>query len=165
VIGVISPSRLKLFTGTEEGDGPFFKGTPADEAGFRYGDVIVAMSDPRTRARLPILPDDPFFPGQGQRRFHRVLAPPCRFWRARRSGARRTNGRAGKPPMFVTLSVKPMFRNDLGVRMQMGPIQVIRVGSSAEGKIRVANARSNWKPNMIEAVTVKEADAPRRLQR
>jgi len=36
VIGVISPSRLKLFTGTEEGDGPFFKGTPADEAGFRY---------------------------------------------------------------------------------------------------------------------------------
>ncbi len=158
VIGVAPPSRLQFIAKRELEEGPYIAGTPAHKAGFEYGDTIIAMTDPDDPSKVTDLPEDPRHKGHGQRDFFEFL--------------RRMNLLAGKEVTVrvrrgeekvateVEIKVAPMFRVDLGVRMQMGPILAVREGSKADGAVLPPRTVADKKLNgdIIESVSVLDAD-------
>ncbi len=67
VIGVGASYKPQMQLKGDPKLGPYFAGTPAAKAGFKYGDVIVAMSDPDNPKLVTELPDDPNYPDHDQR--------------------------------------------------------------------------------------------------
>jgi regulator of sigma E protease len=157
VIGVIAPQRLKLVAKREGGHGPFDAGTSAAAADkFEYDDVIIGMSDPNDPAKVTDLPPDPFAPDSGMRDYFeftrrlQLLVDKEITLRVQRG--------SGDKTATVDVKVKPMYRYDLGVVMKMGPIKMVRQKSPADGKVRIADSEKQKKADLIEAVTVAEAD-------
>ncbi len=156
IIGVQSPPRLRLAVRREALYGPFYPGTTAADAGFKAGDQIVAMSDPDDPMTVTPLPDDPRFPNMGKHdyfEFHKRmehLAGEEVIFRVAR-------GESGAET--ADIKVKPMYRIDLGVRMQMGPIRVVRDNSPASREnLRGPNKEKKLEGDLIEAVTVMDID-------
>jgi regulator of sigma E protease len=163
VIGVQSASKPQFFLKGDPKQGPYYADTPAAEGKFKYGDIIVGMTDPDIQGKVfnadlvSPLPDDKNYPGTGQRDYAEF--------------ARRAQLLADKQivlqvvpaddpdatPRSVTLA--PIYRLDLGVRMQMGPVLAIREGSGADGKIKPANPDDKTAAgDKILAVSVIDAD-------
>lgn len=157
VIGVSSPRRLQLAARRDSLDGPFAPGTTAAKAGFEYGDVIVGMSDPDDRSKITDLPEDPRHPGLGkrdffefERRMHHLAGKEVTL-RVRRGG--------DKNPTMLDIKVAPMFRPDLGIRMQMGPILVVQKNSSAaKHDVRGPDRDKKTEGDLIQSVSVLGAD-------
>ncbi len=158
VIGVLSASKPQLALKGDPKQGPFFAGTPAADAQFQYGDLIVAMNDPDHQGKVTDLPDDRSYPGHDQRDYGefmrrlQLLAGKEIVVRVRRG--------AGADAKDVDLTVAPIYRLDLGVRMQMGPILAVRESSEAaeKDKIRPANPEEKTEADKILAVSVIDAD-------
>jgi len=162
VIGVLSPPRLIFARNRDDGDGPFFSGTPAAKAGFEYEDVIIAMTDPDDPTKITPLPDDPFFSNKGQRDYFEFAR------RLQQLGGQdvvlRVERGRGDKKTTKDITVKAMFRYDLGVRMHMGPIKMVRKDSPAdkdspvdkEKLVRGPDAENKLEGDQIEAVIVKD---------
>lgn len=158
-IGVAHPWKLEFSSKREAPDGPFIPGTPAamTKEKFEVGDVIVAMTDPDDpELGVTKLPDDWRFPDQGQADYFeftrrlQLLADKHIVLRIRRGEKEKVEE--------IDIKVAPMFGVDLGMRMQMGPIRVVRENSPADGVVRVPDAEKKLEGDQIESVTVTEAD-------
>lgn len=160
VIGVQAASRPQLVVKGDPKQGPYFTGTPAADAGFKYGDYIVAMTDPDKQGKefdpkiVTDLPDDRNYPDHDQRDYGefmrrlQLLAGKEIIVRVRRG--------TGDDAKDFDLKVAPTYRFDLGVRMQMGPILAVREGSQAADEIKPAGEKTE--ADKILAVSVKDAD-------
>lgn len=167
VIGVQSANKPQFFLKGDPKQGPYYPETPAAEGKFQYGDIIIGMTDPDKQGKefdpnlVSALPPDPFYPEHDERDYGEFL--------------RRTQLLAGKPIVLQvvpaadpkatprSVTVAPMYRLDLGVRMQMGRVTAIREGSPAEGKILPArphpdNPKRVLVGDKIIAVSVMDAD-------
>ncbi len=119
---------------------------------FAFGDQIVATTDPDSDGAITELPDDPRAPGLGQKDYFAF--------------ARRMQQLAGKTVVvrvqrgkeMVDVTVPPTYRHSLGVRMQMGEVISIRLGSPADGKIHSPNADTKRSGDKIQAVSVTGVD-------
>lgn len=128
--------------------------------GFKFGDQIVAMTDPDAPGqlddfdpkRISELPNDPRAPSLGQKDYfafaHRLqkLADKTIVIRVQREGE-------AQP---VDITVAPAYRHSLGIRMQMGEVISIREKSPAHDKIHVPTTRRSG--DKILAVSVVEPD-------
>lgn len=155
VIGVSSPLRL-VFPRDREGDddGPFFAGTPAADAGFKYEDVIIAMTNPADPSKVTDLPDDPHYPNKGQRDYFEFMRRLQLL--ADKDVVIRVERGKGDKKTTHDLTVKPMFRYNMGVRMHMGPIQIVRKDSPADGKVFGPREDEKLWGDQIEEITVKD---------
>jgi regulator of sigma E protease len=156
VIGVAPPPRLQFITKQSAQEGPYLAGTPAARAKLQYGDSIIGMTDPQHPDKVTLLPDDPRLPNHGQcdyfefARRLQLLADQTITIKVRRHGA-------DTEVIEEDVKVEPMYRLNLGVRMQMGPIMIVREKSPADGK--VFGPRDNkLEGDLIEAVSVVEPD-------
>jgi regulator of sigma E protease len=133
VIGVAPPKQLKIFPRSFVDptlQSPNEKGSPADLAGFEFGDEIVATSDPDNPKELKPLPQDPRAPKnmtrenyfEFQRRMQ-LLADKDVVVQVRRT--------KGKESETVDLKVAPAWRMSLGMRMGMDQIVALRKESPA----------------------------------
>jgi regulator of sigma E protease len=162
LLGFGYSDSLKLMAkrGDQE-SGPCYAGSSAAQAPFHYGNVIVAMTDPAQpndyRADLvKDLPDDPRYPGHGQRDYFE-------FWRrlqllADKDIVVRVRRVKDQQETTADLTVKPMHRLDLGVVMQMGPVLVVRSGSPADTKVNAPDPDKKLDGDLIKAVRVVDAD-------
>jgi regulator of sigma E protease len=166
VIGISPPPKTWLVKKGDANFAPCIAGTPAAEAGFEFGDVIIATTDPDDPAqlkgyradRIKDLPDDPRFPNHGQRDYFefsrrmQLLADKEIIVRVERTHKDKTEK--------VDLKIMPIHRLNLGARMQMGPVQVVREGSPADGHVLPPSTQADKKRrgDIIEAVSVREAD-------
>jgi regulator of sigma E protease len=164
VIGVSPPPRLQFIPKRGLQEGPYFAGTPAGTAKFEYGDVIIAMTDPDDPAqakeyrtdRITEIRDDPRYPEHGQRDYFefmrrmQLLADKDIIVRVRRG--------TEKDAKDVAVKVAPMFRTNLGVVMKMGPVVAVRDGSAADKVVLPANPEKKLEADLIEAVSVVDAD-------
>ena len=115
------------------------------------------MTDPDQSGKVTDLPDDRNYPDHDQRDYGefmrrlQLLAGKEIVVRVRRG--------TGADAKNFDLTVAPMYRLDLGVRMQMGPILAVREGSDAadKNKIRPANPSEKTEADKILAVSVKDA--------
>ncbi len=156
IIGVQSPPSLRLAIQREALYGPFYPGTTAANAGFKPGDRIVAMSDADEPTKVTPLPEDPRFAGMGKYdyfEFHKRmqhLAGKDVILRVKR-------GDSGSET--ADIKVEPMYRIDLGVRMHMGPVLVVRDNSpAAKEDVRAPNKETKRKGDLIEGVSVVDVD-------
>ncbi len=163
-IGILSPNKLQLRSKRDSQEGPYEPGSPAAAAKFEPGDVIVAMTDPHDPKQakdfrpdlISELPDDPNFPGKGQRDYFeftrrlRLLADKDIVVRVKRG--------ADDKAEFVNVPVATAYRIDFGARMQMGPIMVVCNGSPADKIVQAPDAEKKLEGDLIEAVTVKDVD-------
>lgn len=158
IIGVAPPSRLQFISGRGLEEGPYFAGTPAHKARFHYGDVIVAMTDPDDPSRITDLPEDPRNPGQGQRDYFEFLRRMDLL--ADQHVTVRVKRKVEKDTTDVELTLEPMYRLDLGIRMQMGQVLAIRDQSAADGKVFAPRTAGDKKldGDVIESVAVKQPD-------
>jgi regulator of sigma E protease len=165
MIGVASPPRLQLANKRSAREAPYLAGTPAAEAKFVYGDVIIAMTDPdpesqKTNYRADLvkdLPDDWRNPEKGQRDYFefvrrlQLLMDKEIIVRVKRGHEDKTES--------VDLKVAPIYRIDLGVRMKMGEVLAIRKGSPADTRVRPpVTSPKKLEGDRIEAVIVKDDD-------
>jgi regulator of sigma E protease len=162
VIGVQSASKPQMALKGDPKQGPYFNGTPAAKAEFKYADVIVAMTDPDIQGKnfdpklVTELPDDPNYPKHDQRDYGefmrrlQLLADKNIIVRVRRG--------VGADAKEIDLEVAPIYRLDIGVRMQMGRILAVREGSDAADKIKRENPDEQRVGDKILAVSVKDAD-------
>ncbi|HZZ77346.1 MAG TPA: site-2 protease family protein [Gemmataceae bacterium] len=171
VIGITSDSKPQFALRGNAKMGPYYKGTPAAEAKFEssvpeaeakfhYRDVIVAMSDPDTD-KVTDLPDDPNFPGHGQRSIHEFMRRVDLL--AGKDIVLRVQRGADDKVKTYDVTVAPFYRLDLGVRMHMGRVTAIREGSTSDGKIlperpNPDNASQKLEADKIIAVKVTDAD-------
>ena len=130
-LGVAPANRLVLGKSHRSTFKPVFPGTTAAEAKpeFLQGDRIVAMSDPADPSKVTPLPADPRDATQLDfsdyyRRMVLLADKPVTFH------VRRANEPNEATPTAIT--VAPMYRLDLGMRMQMGEVVAIRRESPAE---------------------------------
>lgn len=153
IIGIASPPRLQLASKREAREAPYMAGTPAAQAQFQHGDVIIAMTDPDDPTQIKEIPVDWRYPDKGQRDYFefarrlQLLMDKDITLRIERE----VEGK--KETKDVTLA--PVHRLDLGARMQMGQILTVRKGSSADSSVQV---KGKLEGDVIESVTVKEAD-------
>jgi regulator of sigma E protease len=163
MIGISPPKRLELQTrrGLDpDMPGPVEPGTAAAAAqpAFEFGDRIVACSDPADpKHAVTPLPDDPRFPGHGRFDYfefeHRMkqLAGETVVLRVERHDHDKE--------YTQDITVAPMFGRSLGMRMQIGQISAIRVGSPAEqADLKARDPAAGREGDLIEAVEVVEAD-------
>ena len=114
------------------------------------------MTDPEHPDQVTELPDDPRFPGHGQRDYFefarrlQLLADKDIVLRVRRG--------TGANVKDVDAKVAPMYRLDLGVIMQMGPIMAVRETAAAAKLVQAADAESKLRGDVIEAVEVTNDD-------
>ncbi len=159
VVGISPANRLQLQTrrGIDPSViGPYYPNTPAADAepGLQFGDTIVACSDPAAPSHaVTELPDDPRFPGHDRhdyfafrRRMQELAGEPVTL-RVARVDADKTT--------LHDITVQPMYRLSLGMRMQMGPISAIRTGSPAdEAKVQQRDTDLHREGDLITAVEV-----------
>ena len=160
-IGVGTPPKTQLMPKRGMQEGPYNAETSAAQAKFEYGDVIIATTDPDDPLlAVTELPDDPRHPGHGQRDYFefarrmQLLADKEITVRVRRV---KENGDK-KESTDVDLQVAPMYRLNLGVCMQMGPVLTVRENSPAHNLVRVASKEDKREADLIEAVSVIDAD-------
>lgn len=149
---VLVPPRFKRL-GFDE---PVYPGSAAASAvpGFEFGDIFVATTDPENPKQIKQLPDDPRFPGQGQRDYFEF--------------ARRMQMLVGKEVVIVVergvgeakttreIRVPPASQRTLGVQMQMGYITSLREQSSGhKAGLRVSTPKRHG--DLIQKVEVKTA--------
>ncbi|MBI3410399.1 MAG: site-2 protease family protein [Planctomycetes bacterium] len=155
IIGVTSASKPQLATPRYVESSlkhPVVPGSPAAVAQppFEFGDNIIATTDPDDPAQMKELPDDPRFPGHGQRDYFEY--------------ARRMSLLAGKEVKLlvergdykVEIKVAPAFHHNLGVRMQMGNITAVRDG--AQPDVRTADPVRKLEGDLIQKVEVEDVD-------
>ena len=126
-LGIAPPNRPTLANTKQPGFKPFIPGTPAASATpeFAGGDRIIAMTDPDNPAQITPLKLDARDPENGPdimdvySRTIRLAGQPLTF-------------RVQRKDTTIDIVVKPAFRSDLGVRMQMGKIVALRKGGPAE---------------------------------
>jgi regulator of sigma E protease len=121
-IGVGPVSRLTLQSGNKRKVRATFPGTPAAaaEPKFEPGDRIIEMSDPNNPAALTEVGSF----GDYHRRMV-LLADKDITFKVKRKDSDET----------ATITVKPAYRHDLGMRMRMGEVVALRAGGGAEGKV------------------------------
>jgi regulator of sigma E protease len=160
-IGMSKRLELQSRKGLESGwIGPFWPGTAAARAepALEYGDRIVACSDPDAPGHaVTPLPPDPRFVGEGRYDFFaferrmKLLAAEKVTLEVERQDHETTR--------LVKITVEPMFGRSLGLRMQMGQISVIRIGSPAEkAELKARDLAGSREGDVIEAVEVLGAD-------
>ncbi len=125
-IGIGLPSRLTLISGNKRKVRVAYPGTPAAaaEPKFEPGDRIIEMSDPDNPAALT--------PVEGFNEYHRRmvrLADRDITFKVKRKDSDDT----------ATITVRPAYRHDLGMRMRMGEVAALRAGGPAEGKVIAAS--------------------------
>ncbi len=132
LIGIAPSESLQLVHGKKyELIPPYRIGSPAanstgsDGEGFKYGDLIIGMSDPAEADRkvTPLTQDSQ--PGDifaYYRRLAQLSTEPITF----------QIQRMGQPDSRVSIVVQPTYRRDTGMRMRMGSIVATRVGSPAD---------------------------------
>lgn len=128
-LGVSPPSRPTLLSMKLAGFRPVIPGTPAATASpaFEGGDRIIAMTDADKPAEITPLKVDERDPEKGPdindyyQRMTRLAGKDVTL---------RVLRKAGSSP--VDIVVKPMYRADLGVRMQMGKVMALRKDGPAE---------------------------------
>ncbi|MBI1830558.1 MAG: site-2 protease family protein, partial [Planctomycetes bacterium] len=163
VLGLSPPKKLRLIQELEPRLGPYLAGTPAAAAKFQYGDVIIAMSDPDDPSKVTALRPDPrakaspHSPDEDQCDYFefanrlQLLADKEITVRVRRGTAPKTEE--------VDLKVARHYRYDLGVRMKMGPIAVVRVQSpAADAKVRGPAPDTKLEGDLIKAISVLNDD-------
>lgn len=164
MIGLAPPNQLMLitqrFASAELAGHPVAPGSAAANADkpLQFGDRIVGTTDPDDPKRgIKALPDDWRYPDKGHRDYFEF--------------ARRMKRLAGEPVVLqierevdehsvtVEVTVPPSFGMSLGMRMQMGQISAIRIGSSAQKAELVAKEPgSSREGDLIEAVEVEDAN-------
>lgn len=129
-LGITPPSSLTLMAARKRSDlKPAIPGTPAADADpkFEPGDRVVAMTDPDNPAAVT--------PVETYRDYHRrmvlLAGEPVTLH------VRRADAGDGAAPVAIT--VKPAYRNDLGMRMRMGEVAALRRRGSAEAAGVVAH--------------------------
>ncbi|MCE9565559.1 MAG: site-2 protease family protein [Planctomycetes bacterium] len=129
-IGVGPPYRLTLLSLKQPGFKPTVPGTPAAAAanpGFEGGDRVIAMTNPDNPAELTELKPDPRDPQNGPdindyyQRMTKLAGQPITFRVSRKDAG-----------LNYDIVVKPAYRSDLGVRMQMGKVVALRKDGPAE---------------------------------
>jgi len=130
-LGVAPTNRLTLSKSRRANYRPVSPGSPAAAAEPRFmpGDRIVAMSDPKELAKVTAIAADPRDKNQLDfadyvRRMVLLADKPITFH------VLRLEDPASATPTAIT--VQPMFRSDLGMRMHMGKVVAIRRASPAE---------------------------------
>jgi regulator of sigma E protease len=138
--------------------------SPAAKSAFKYGDKIVATTDPDQPDaggydpnKRKDLPDDPRFPNHGRRDFFEL--------------AKRLQILAGKDIVLwverdeqtspVAVPLAPTFYQTLGFRLQMGRVTAVRDGSPAAkaGVLVRRKVNESWlRGDLITKVEVLEAD-------
>jgi len=121
-LGISPPSKLELISGVKQKVRPYYPGSPAAAAGtgdtkFEPGDKVVKMTDPAN-------PKGPLTPVADFNDYHTravLLAKDEIAFEVKRKGSDDT----------ATLTVKPAFRHDLGMRMRMGEVVALRKGGPA----------------------------------
>jgi regulator of sigma E protease len=157
VIGFGPSDALRLVSKrAAQGAGPCYTGSSAAKAQFEYGDVIIAMTDPDHPDQVKDLPDDPRYPGHGQHDYFEF----CRRLQLLLDKEIVVRVRRDKDGQATTadLKVAPMYRLDLGVVMQMGPVLVVRPDSPADTNVKAPNPAEKLDGDLIEAVSVVDAD-------
>lgn len=159
MIGIGFPSRLELENRgyMDPGmPGPFYPGSAASKAspGFEWGDKIVGMTDPKTGQVKLLETDkrvDKASPNYGQKDYFE-------FWQrmvdlAGQEVTIRVERGNPQSPETVDLRVPPAYRTSLGMRMEMGQITEIRLGSPADNKVRIPQ-------NGLEGDVIVKVEAP-----
>ncbi|MBA4191747.1 MAG: hypothetical protein C0467_27520 [Planctomycetaceae bacterium] len=126
-LGIAPPYRLTLLSMKQPGFQPTVPGSPAANASapFEGGDRVIAMTDPANPTQITPIKPDARDPESGPdindyyQRMTKLAGQPVTL-RVLRKG------------QTLDIVVKPAFRSDLGVRMQMGKITALRTGGPAE---------------------------------
>lgn len=160
-LGIAPPQKLTLRTVRRDDTPPVAVASPAaratagDGPGFRPGDRIVKMTDPANPAAVtPLDPKPDGLPGEFfdySKRLAKLAGKPVTFHVVRKDDPSET-------PVAVT--VAPAFRWDVGLRMRMGEVAAVRVGSPA-AQVGVQAAQPGEVPvpgDRVVAVEVTEAD-------
>lgn len=143
-LGISPPSKLELMSGVKRKVPPYFPGSPAaaaEGAGgkkFEPGDRIVKMTDPAN-------PNGPLTPVADYNDYHKrmvLLAKTDVAFEVKRKGS----------DDAATITVKPAFRHDLGMRMRMGEVVALRKGGPAEGKVVARAEGPKTRGDRIKAV-------------
>jgi len=140
VLGIRPPERLVLRRIRREAVPPYLVGSVAARAkasdggeGFLPGDRLIAMTDPEHPDQVkPFEANFDGLPGEYfdyLNRLTRLAGQPLTFQVQRHAEA------GNKAPVEATIIVPPAYRQSLGLRMRIGPVTAIRVGSAAEGQI------------------------------
>lgn len=163
VLGLSPPKKLRFIQELDSRAGPYLAGTPAADAKFRYGDVIIGMSDPSDPSKVTVLPPDPrakgspHFPDEDQCDYF-DFAKRLQLLADKEITVRVRRGAAAKAEE-IDVKVAPHYRYDLGVRMKMGPIVVVRDQSpAANAKVRDPDPEKKLEGDLILAVSVKDYD-------
>ncbi|MFO0823498.1 MAG: site-2 protease family protein [Gemmataceae bacterium] len=153
-LGIAPPSHLTLLSMKMPGFRPVIPGSPAAEASpaFEGGDKIVAMTDPDHPDQITPLKPDVRDPQSG---------PDINdyYYRMDRLAGQPVTLRVERKGTTLDIVVKPAYRANLGIHMQMGKIVALRKGGPAE-KAGVL-AWSEEQPNQgdrIKTVKLPEAD-------
>ena len=123
-IGIGPPSQLTLISGNKRKVKPYYSGTPAADATsadgqkFEPGDRIIKMTDPKNPKGepTPVADYDEYY-----KRMVLFAKDDITFVVQRQ---RKDDG-SGKEPETVAIVVKPAYRHDLGMRMQMGKVAAL----------------------------------------
>jgi regulator of sigma E protease len=142
-LGVSPPYQLTLLSVNKRKVKPVYPGTPAAEATskngeekFEPGDRVIAMTDPVTKAVTDVKDYNDYY-----ERMVKLAAEDITF-RVKRKDADKT----------AEIVVKPAYRHDTGMRMQMGEIVAVRAGGPAEGKVNIHSENPTKSGDRIKAV-------------
>jgi regulator of sigma E protease len=145
---------------------PAFPGSAAIAAlpAFGFGDRIVATTDPAAPGqlehydptRITELPDDPRAPGLGQKDYF-AFARRMQDLADKEVIVRVERG-SEKQVERIDIRVPPIYRHGLGARMRMGEVISIRNNSPASDKVHGPNPDTKRHGDLIQAVTVTQAD-------
>jgi regulator of sigma E protease len=138
MLGIAPTDSLQLVHGRKYEDSPPYRlgstavdATGSDGHGFRFGDSILAMTDPDEPDRkvTTLWPEKDGAGVDGIFRYYRRLArlagEPIVF-RVRRLAP------PGQEASEATITLPPTFRRETGLRLRMGPIVATRLGSPAD---------------------------------
>ncbi len=126
---------------------PVEPNTPAGDAGFQFGDVIVATSARRDKLdELVKLPDDPRNKEKPQPDVFEFLR------RMQDLAGENVKVEVLRGGSSVVLDLKPAFRSALGVRMKMWKITTLRKGSPAAEAGIVASELAGDRIDKVEVV-------------
>jgi regulator of sigma E protease len=156
-LGISAQAQLKLLSVKKRNVRPVVPGSPASESNpaFAPGDRIVGMTDPANPSGPPTaLPPDPRDPASGldvneyYRRLSLLADKPITF-RVERE----------KDKSIAEITVHPMPRTDLGMRMRMGRVAALRAGGpAAKAGVLASTENEPHKGDRIKSVRLPEPD-------